>query len=636
MNWGWLCDRGRFNFEAVGSEQRLGAPLVRGEGGLAETTWNAALDVAAQLISDTVKSSGPGGIALLGGARGTNEDAFAWARLADAIGIDHRDAQVGDGLPAELLDLPRATIDEAAAAKTIVLLGPDLKEELPVLYLRLRHAAEQRRSRILELGPIETGLTRYAWRSVRVETGSRARLGAALADAAVKEQLGSGPVVVVAGRANLAESAGSAMSALRTVLEACPDAKVLPALRRGNVVGALQLGLTARGAGSDGLGILEAAADGRTDLLVLLGVDPIADCPDADLARRALAGARRVIAVDTFLTESSRRADVVLAAAAFGEKSGTTTNLEGRVTAVAQKVTVTGTSRPDWMIAAQLAERLGHDDVADELASLDAITDAIAARVPAYAGATRQALDEEPDGVLALPPTDGPVEWPEAASAGALDRNSYDYRLVVSRKLYDRAVGTAMSPSLAGLAPPSAAHVNPFDLAGLGVADGTEVQVIGARGSVVLPLAADLACPAARCWCRSTCRERRSPTSSTPARRPTTSEWSGCDRGARPRSAADRRPLVDAADHRPAQGGRDLRRRPGRARCSWCGSSARSSPACRTGSGRTRPARSAPCRPSPTGSSCSSRRTCSRTRPTGSCSSSPRTSPSSPPSSSGR
>ena len=131
---------------------------------------------------------------------------------------------------------------------------------------------------------------------------------------------------------------------------------MLPALSRGNVVGALQLGLTPRGAGADGLGILEAAADGRTELLVLLGVDPIADCPDADLARRALAGARRVIAVDTVLTESSRRADVVLAAAAFGEKSGTTTNLEGRVTAVAQKVTVTGTARPDWMIAAQLAD----------------------------------------------------------------------------------------------------------------------------------------------------------------------------------------------------------------------------------------------------------------------------------------
>ena len=90
-----------------------------------------------------------------------------------------------------------------------------------------------------------------------------------------------------------------------------------------------------------------------------------------------------------------------------------------------------------------------------------------------------------------MPPAGGPVDWPEAVAAGALDRNSYDYRLVVSRKLYDRAVGTALSPSLAGLATSSAAHVNPLDLAALGVADGTEVQVSGPRGSVVLPLAAD-------------------------------------------------------------------------------------------------------------------------------------------------
>jgi predicted molibdopterin-dependent oxidoreductase YjgC len=285
------------------------------------------------------------------------------------------------------------------------------------------------------------------------------------------------------------------MAAVRAVLEACPGATVLPAPRRGNVVGALQLGLAARNGGADGLGILEAAASGRTELLVLLGVDPIADCPDADLARRALAGARRVIAVDTFLTDSSRRADVVLAAAAFGEKSGTTTNLEGRVTTVTQKVTPTGTARPDWMIAAQLAQRLGHDELASELSSLNAITDAIAEHVPAYSAASRGAVHESRDGVLAVPDTDDAVVESVAPAVAALDRNSYDYRLVVGRKLYDRAVGTAMSPSLAPLAPPSAAHVNPLDLAGLGVSEGTDVQVSGARGSVVLPLAADPAVP---------------------------------------------------------------------------------------------------------------------------------------------
>ena len=50
VNWGWLCDRGRFNFEAVNSDQRLENPHVRTDGGLTKTTWNAALAGAAFLI----------------------------------------------------------------------------------------------------------------------------------------------------------------------------------------------------------------------------------------------------------------------------------------------------------------------------------------------------------------------------------------------------------------------------------------------------------------------------------------------------------------------------------------------------------------------------------------------------------
>ncbi len=63
-----------------------------------------------------------------------------------ALGTDNVDCQLGDGLPAEvLLGLPRATIDQAAAAPLVITLAPDIKEELPVLYLRLRHAAVERR-----------------------------------------------------------------------------------------------------------------------------------------------------------------------------------------------------------------------------------------------------------------------------------------------------------------------------------------------------------------------------------------------------------------------------------------------------------------------------------------------------------
>ena len=96
----------------------------------------------------------------------------------------------------------RATIDEAADAATIVLLGPDLKEELPVLYLRLRDAAEKRRSRILEISPTESGLTNVAWKSVRYEPGGQLASSVRRCPSRRStEQLAKGNVVVVAGRA---------------------------------------------------------------------------------------------------------------------------------------------------------------------------------------------------------------------------------------------------------------------------------------------------------------------------------------------------------------------------------------------------------------------------------------------------
>ena len=137
VNWGWMCDRGRFNFESVDSPARLAGPLLRATEGFQAISWGDAMAIAKQLVEEAAT------IGVLGGARTTNEGALAWARLADALDVEYRDAQLGDGLPAEVLGLPRATVEDAASAATVILLGPDIKEELPVLYLRLRDAAEQ-------------------------------------------------------------------------------------------------------------------------------------------------------------------------------------------------------------------------------------------------------------------------------------------------------------------------------------------------------------------------------------------------------------------------------------------------------------------------------------------------------------
>jgi NADH-quinone oxidoreductase subunit G len=503
VNHGWLCDRGRFGFQAVDNAERLGTPLVRGEGGHVATSWNSAMGIAAQVLEHALAAGGPESIGLLGGARLTNESVFAWAQLADALGVTRRDPQLGDGLPPEVLGLPRATINDAASAATVVVVGPDLKEELPVLFLRLRGAIVNgyrgNKPKLIEITAKQTGLTEYAWRSIQPRPGTTADISALLADPAVAEQLARGPVVVVAGRGNLAASEGAALGAVQAVLAGLPagaDVTAIPALRRGNVIGALQLGLAPATPEQSATATLRAAADGKLELLVLLGADPLSDHPDGELARRGLAGARRVIALDTFLTASSKQADVVLPAAAFGEQSGTTTNVEGRVAQVTRSVTPHGTARPDWMVAAELGRLLGHDL---GFASAEQITAAIARRVGAFRGATPDALAADPEGVLAVHADVGRGALPEPIPAEP-PPNSYDYRLVVSRKLYDRAVGTQMSPALAGLPIGAGAHLHPLDVDKVGVPAGTDVRVVSGAGSVVLPLVADPSVPRGILW----------------------------------------------------------------------------------------------------------------------------------------
>ena len=491
VNHGWLCDRGRFGFEALSSEHRLTEPMVRTDVGLTPTSWTSAMAATTGLIRQALESGGPSSIALIGGARGTNEDAFAWAQLADGLGIEFRDPQLGDGLPAAILGLPRATIDEACSAGTVILLGPDVKEELGALYLRLRGAARDGATKIIEIAPNDTGLTNMAWKSLRPQPGRQASAVRELfADPEIAEQIASGDVVVVVGRSNLAESPAATMAALSEIVEAVPTATVLPALRRGNVIGALSVGLAPADADHDAIATLEAAAGGKIELLILLGADPLCDVPDHDLARRALAGARSIVSIDTFPTESTRQADVVLPAAAFTEKAGSTTNIEGRVNDVAHRVTTKGTSRPDWMIAAELA--LDLDDIVGDLpiamaTSVEEITDLLAATVPGFAAVTSEAVEREVDGVVVESQPSDLADRGDEASV----RNSYSYRLVVSHKMFDRAIGTAMSRGISKLSVSAAAHLHPLDADQLGAGEGGDVRLVTDRSSVVLPVVLD-------------------------------------------------------------------------------------------------------------------------------------------------
>ena len=420
VNHGWLCDKGRYGIEWIHADDRVLEPRVRKERALTEVSWPEALDAASEFIRSAREKKGAGSIALLGGARGTNEDAYAWALLMKGVlRSDNTDAQMGDGLPAEfVLGMPRATIADLDRAGAIVLLSGDLEEEIPVLALRVRRAVTELNVPLIDCAPVAHKLSQYARVVARVMPGEQlpGHLKGQIDDA---REGRDGPVIVIVGRANLAASAATAVAGAATI--ASRETRFLSALRRGNVHGALDCGLAPgflpgrvtldggrdwfstrwegvpKERGLDAEGILRAAADGQIEVLVLLGADPLGDFPDAALAKRALDTVPTVIAVDGFLSSSTQRADVFLPCTLWGEKAGTVTNIEGRVQRVGRKVAPEGTAMDDWRIALELAARLGTDI---DLATVDEVTDEVARVAPAFAGVGSALMQRARDGAV--------------------------------------------------------------------------------------------------------------------------------------------------------------------------------------------------------------------------------------------
>ena len=354
-----------------------------------------------------------------------------------------------------------ATIDEACAAPVLLTLAGDLREELPVLFLRLREAVSAGGTQLIEIAPTPTALSGLAAAALRIRPGDAPLMARALTgDAAATNALSSHPegvavsldalaaargmlaahpqgqgVVIVAGRSSYAESGEVAAEAVRALASALPKATFLPALRRGNVFGALDMGLApgilpgrvsldagrqrftaawgsvppaaglstaeilasmaGEGGGSDG-----TDASTRVRALVLLGADPLDDFPDRAVAEQALSAGHFVVAVTGHPSESvDAHADVVLPCAVAHERAGTTTNIEGMGQPARPQI-LGARLRLARLDDRRRARRRFGSDLG--LASDNELSDELAWTVSAYAGLTQQVLhsDVAHDGIL--------------------------------------------------------------------------------------------------------------------------------------------------------------------------------------------------------------------------------------------
>ena len=208
VNEGWLSDKDRFTFGAVHADDRVTTPLVKKGDHFEETSWGEALELVASRLG-SYKASEVGAI---GGAHNTNEEAFVLGKfMRTVVGTAHIDAQLGEGLDPHFAAAvtPRGKINDLDTAATILIWGPDLKESLPVLYLRVRKAVLNGASLVI-VNPVPTGLDAIATQTLTYRAGTGPdilrKIKAGDGDFAdVRATLDKGPVVALVGRTSMAE-----------------------------------------------------------------------------------------------------------------------------------------------------------------------------------------------------------------------------------------------------------------------------------------------------------------------------------------------------------------------------------------------------------------------------------------------
>jgi predicted molibdopterin-dependent oxidoreductase YjgC len=308
----------------------------------------------------------------------------------------------------------------------------------------------------------------------------------------------------VVGQASFADGPQLAESVAAYVRNKAGSARILPLARRGNIFGALDMGLApdlfpgrvatddaGRAAlaeawgeppssrGKDTRAMLEGLDSGEIRFLLLVGADPVRDVPDPRQAVLAMDSAEYVVSIDLFVNDSNREADIVLPAAGFAEKEGTVTNLEGRVQKVNVIAPIPGQGRPEWAILDDLADRAGRPI---GLATAESIAKEISEVAPAYAGVTWDHLDWEARDGAVVPLSGGqPLNHIPVALKGDT-APSAPLLLHVARTLYDDGVMTRHTPMLQPLAHGPVAHLSPEDAKRAGAQDGHPIKVVTSHG----------------------------------------------------------------------------------------------------------------------------------------------------------
>ncbi|MDP2833164.1 MAG: NADH-quinone oxidoreductase subunit NuoG [Pseudomonadota bacterium] len=496
----WIADRDRYSYEALNSEQRLTAPMLKRDGQWQVASWQDALEHVADRLGRIRESKGASAIGAIASPHQTVEELYLFTKLMRGLGtenIDHRlaqaDATVGSG--ARWLGMPVAELN---TLDRVLLVGSTIRREQPLVAQRLRQAVKHgAQLNVLHaagddlLCKVNARLVAKpsAWVHALAQIAKAMQVGAglpAIADVSVSDNARAIAASLLSGKSGgekkaillgaLAQNHPTATQ-LHALAEAIAKASgatlgfLAPAV---NSVGAQLVGVLP---GPNGLGARAMLADQRA-AYVLLGAEPELDAYDAAEAAAALRGAEFVVAMSAFKTAALEYADVLLPIAPFTETAGSFVNMEGRLQSFHGVVKPQGEARPAWKVLRVLGNLLslgGFDYDTAEAVRGDALSTDFAAGLdnaaPCSAG-FQPAVLKTPAGMPAL--------------HEGLER-------LGETPLYQLDPLARRSPALQAT-PDAAAPVVWIGselLTGLGIAEGSLVRVRQGGGEAILPVRRD-------------------------------------------------------------------------------------------------------------------------------------------------
>ncbi len=385
VNKGLLCGKGKFGFDCAVMDGKLLDPMIKREHGLEEADYHEAFVLTAKKAQSVAAKYGKDAVAVAVSDRYTNEEAYAIKKFADAIGAKTLCFNQRENGAAKVLgfDASPNTIDELLATEVILVTGFNSVLN-PVIQIKLKQAAEagakvvlvnpagyeqhfEFASKVIYVKNDVTFLKEIAKALLDMGKTSKAEgfdeFAASLAkvkvsdDAkAVAELYGNAKKAMIVYQQNFVTTDAAVLIADIAVVSGhigTPRDGILMVKAKNNSQGLIDLGIRA---GAEAMKGVKA--------LLVFGEDVKAD----------LSGLDFLMVSDTHMTETARKADVILPGTGFASTEGTFTNTERRLQSVRQAVNE-AVSFTNWEIAAELAHvfevEMPFDDTYDISVEMD-------------------------------------------------------------------------------------------------------------------------------------------------------------------------------------------------------------------------------------------------------------------------